>query len=66
MRHSWGGHFWPPPAFQPVSGAADVPAFQECAEFGRKHGVTIGLQHHDDFLKTADSRRAFRPAKIGY
>jgi sugar phosphate isomerase/epimerase len=31
-----------------------IPAFQECAEFGRKHGVIIGLQHHDDFLKTAD------------
>ena len=31
-----------------------VPAFQECAEFGKKHGVIIALQHHDDFLKTAD------------
>lgn len=31
-----------------------IPAFQECAEYGRKHGVIIGLQHHDDFLKTAD------------
>lgn len=31
-----------------------VPAFQECAEYGKKHGVIIGLQHHDDFLKTAD------------
>ncbi|HEV3200029.1 MAG TPA: sugar phosphate isomerase/epimerase family protein [Bryobacteraceae bacterium] len=31
-----------------------IPAFQECAEFGKKHGVIIGLQHHDDFLKTAD------------
>jgi sugar phosphate isomerase/epimerase len=31
-----------------------VPAFQECAEYGRKHGVIIGLQHHDDFIKTAD------------
>ncbi|MFN7919406.1 MAG: sugar phosphate isomerase/epimerase family protein [Bryobacteraceae bacterium] len=31
-----------------------VPAFQECAEYGAKHGVIIGLQHHDDFLKTAD------------
>ena len=26
----------------------------ECAEYGKKHGVIIGLQHHDDFLKTAD------------
>ncbi len=31
-----------------------VPAFQECAEYGRQRGVLIGLQHHDDFLKTAD------------
>ncbi|MCX6588146.1 MAG: sugar phosphate isomerase/epimerase [Acidobacteria bacterium] len=31
-----------------------VPAFQECAEYGAKRGVIIGLQHHDDFLKTAE------------
>ena len=31
-----------------------IPAFQECAEYGAKHGVIVGLQHHDDFLKTAD------------
>jgi sugar phosphate isomerase/epimerase len=31
-----------------------VPAFQECAEYGARHGVIVGLQHHDDFLKTAD------------
>jgi sugar phosphate isomerase/epimerase len=31
-----------------------VPAFRECAEHGRRHGVVIGLQHHDDFLKTAE------------
>ena len=30
-----------------------VPAFKECAEYGKKHGVIVGLQHHDDFLKTA-------------
>jgi sugar phosphate isomerase/epimerase len=30
-----------------------VPAFQECAYYGSKHGVLVGLQHHDDFLKTA-------------
>ena len=30
-----------------------VPAFQECAAYGAKHGVLVGLQHHDDFLKTA-------------
>lgn len=31
-----------------------VPAMQECAEYGSKNGVIVGLQHHDDFLKTAD------------
>jgi len=31
-----------------------VPAFQECAAYGQERGVIIGLQHHDDFLKTAD------------
>jgi sugar phosphate isomerase/epimerase len=31
-----------------------IPAFQECAEFGRNHGVILGLQQHNDFLKTAD------------
>ena len=30
-----------------------IPAFQECAEYGEQRGVIIGLQHHDDFLKTA-------------
>ena len=31
-----------------------IPAFQECAEQGKKHGVIVALQHHDDFLKTAE------------
>ena len=31
-----------------------IPAFQECAEYGKQHGVIIGLQQHNDFLKTAD------------
>jgi sugar phosphate isomerase/epimerase len=31
-----------------------IPAFQECAEYGKRHGVIVALQHHDDFLKTAD------------
>lgn len=30
-----------------------IPAFQECAEYGAKRGVIVGLQHHHDFLKTA-------------
>lgn len=39
--------------FDKVLGAM-VPAFRECAQFGREHGVIVALQHHDDFLKTAD------------
>ncbi len=31
-----------------------VPALKECAKYGQERGVIIGLQHHDDFLKTAD------------
>jgi len=31
-----------------------IPAFKECADYGRQRGVIVGLQHHDDFLKTAD------------
>jgi sugar phosphate isomerase/epimerase len=30
-----------------------VPAYRECADYGKQHGVLVGLQHHDDFLKTA-------------
>jgi sugar phosphate isomerase/epimerase len=26
---------------------------QECVEHGRKHGVMIGMQNHNDFIKTA-------------
>lgn len=28
--------------------------FKECCEFGEKHGVMIGLQNHNGFIKTAD------------
>lgn len=31
-----------------------IPAFEECAAYGKQHGVIVGLQHHHDFLKTAD------------
>jgi sugar phosphate isomerase/epimerase len=31
-----------------------IPAFKECADYGQQRGVIVGLQHHDDFLKTAD------------
>ena len=31
--------------------AADI---NECAEFGKKYGVMLALQNHNDFLKTAD------------
>jgi sugar phosphate isomerase/epimerase len=30
-----------------------VADFQECAAFGKEHGVVVGLQQHNDFLKTA-------------
>ncbi len=30
-----------------------IPAFQECADYGKQHGVILGLQQHNDFLKTA-------------
>jgi sugar phosphate isomerase/epimerase len=30
-----------------------VADFRECAAFGREHGVVVGLQQHNDFLKTA-------------
>lgn len=31
-----------------------VADFKECAAFGQQHGVVVGLQQHNDFLKTAD------------
>jgi sugar phosphate isomerase/epimerase len=31
-----------------------IPDFQECVAHGQRHGVVVGLQNHDDFLKTAD------------
>src|SRR5580698_2273595 len=31
-----------------------IADLQECAEYGKKHGVILGLQQHNDFLKTAD------------
>lgn len=30
-----------------------VPLFQECAAYGQRHGVIVGLQNHNDFVKTA-------------
>lgn len=31
-----------------------IPDFQECVAHGKRHGVIVGLQNHNDFLKTAD------------
>jgi len=31
-----------------------IPAFRECAYYGKQRGVIIGLQPHNDFLKTAE------------
>jgi sugar phosphate isomerase/epimerase len=30
-----------------------VSDFKQCAAFGKEHGVMVGLQQHNDFLKTA-------------
>jgi sugar phosphate isomerase/epimerase len=30
-----------------------IPDMKACVEHGRRHGVIVGLQHHNDFLKTA-------------
>jgi sugar phosphate isomerase/epimerase len=30
-----------------------VPAFQDCAKYAAAKGILLGLQHHDDYLKTA-------------
>ncbi len=31
-----------------------VKDLKECAEFGKAHGVIVGIQNHHDFIKTAD------------
>lgn len=31
-----------------------VSDFKQCASFGKEHGVIVGLQQHNDFLKTAE------------
>jgi sugar phosphate isomerase/epimerase len=31
-----------------------VPDMKACVEHGRQHGVIVGLQNHNDFLRTAD------------
>jgi sugar phosphate isomerase/epimerase len=31
-----------------------IADFKECAAYGEHHGVIVGLQQHNDFLKTAD------------
>jgi sugar phosphate isomerase/epimerase len=30
-----------------------IPHFKECAEHGKRHGVIVALQNHNDFVKTA-------------
>jgi sugar phosphate isomerase/epimerase len=55
------------PVIRVFSGTADVKALprekvidymvqcmKECAEFGKAHGVVVGIQNHNDFIKTAD------------
>jgi sugar phosphate isomerase/epimerase len=31
-----------------------IPNFRECADFAKTQGVIIGLQNHEDFIRTAD------------
>ena len=31
-----------------------VADLKECVEFGKLHGVVVGIQNHNDFIKTAD------------
>ena len=31
-----------------------VVDIKECVEYGQKHGVIVGIQNHNDFIKTAD------------
>ena len=31
-----------------------VPDIRECVDYGRQRGVIVGLQNHNDFVKTAD------------
>jgi sugar phosphate isomerase/epimerase len=31
-----------------------VASLKECVEFGKAHGVVVGIQNHHDFLKTAE------------
>lgn len=31
-----------------------VASLRECVEFGKAHGVVVGIQNHHDFLKTAE------------
>ena len=55
------------PVIRVFSGTADVSGIprktvidymvadlKECVEFGKAHGVIVGIQNHHDFLKTAD------------
>lgn len=29
----------------------------ECVEYGKKHGVIVAIQNHDDFIKTAEQAK---------
>jgi sugar phosphate isomerase/epimerase len=31
-----------------------IPDLKECVAYGQRHGVVVGLQNHNDFLRTAD------------
>ena len=41
-------------AARDVAAAWMVDDIKTCVEYGKKHGVIVALQNHDDFIKTAD------------
>ncbi|HCA81808.1 MAG TPA: sugar phosphate isomerase/epimerase [Bacteroidetes bacterium] len=47
-RQSTGGYTW-----DQVAGWM-VENIRECVDHGKKHGVMIGIQNHNDFIKTPD------------
>jgi len=36
-----------------------ITSIQECVEFGKKYGVVVALQNHNDFIQTADQALDF-------
>lgn len=44
-----------------------VDDINECAEFGKKHGVMLALQNHNDYIKTAaDVEKILKPVDLNW